>query len=102
MIQSGDKSTASTPTFLQFTKILLKCLQENLPTICSPGSIFIQDNTSTHTAKIVQDWLTEWAKENCVEVVEWLPYTRSKPYRERLAHSEGRNNAPVPGISNHA
>ena len=54
--------------------VVLDCLQENLPTICLPGSIFILDNASTHTAKIVQDWLSEWAKENGVEVLEWPPY----------------------------
>lgn len=54
---------------------VLECLQENLPTICTPGSVFVQDNASTHTAKIVQTWLTEWAAENGVELVEWPAYS---------------------------
>ena len=54
--------------------VVLDYLQENLPTICLPGSIFILDNTSTYTAKIVQDWLSKWAKENGVKVLEWPPY----------------------------
>ena len=40
---------------------VLECFQKNLLTICSPGSVFIQDNASTHTARIVQEWLVEWA-----------------------------------------
>lgn len=37
------------------TKKVLEYLQENLPTICSPSSIFIQDNAPTHIARIVQE-----------------------------------------------
>ena len=54
---------------------ILECLQENLPTICEPGSILIQDNVSTHTAKIVQEWLKEFTEENGIEVVDWPPYS---------------------------
>lgn len=50
---------------------ILACLQENLPTVCEPGSIFIQDNASTHMARIVQIWLREWASQNGIELVQW-------------------------------
>jgi transposase len=54
---------------------VLECLQEQLPTICEPGSVFIQDNAPTHTAKIVQEWLVEWAAENGVVLVDWPPFS---------------------------
>ena len=38
---------------------ILQCLQDNLPTIAEPGYLFAQDNASTHTARIVQEWLIE-------------------------------------------
>src|SRR6266566_653585 len=56
-------------------RVVLNALQENLPTICEPGSVFIQDNASTHTTHMVQDWLQEWAAENGVELVDWPPYS---------------------------
>lgn len=56
-------------------KRVLKCLQENLPTICQPGSIFMQDNASTHTAQLVQEWLCNWAQDNGIELMDWPPYS---------------------------
>lgn len=56
-------------------RVVLECLQESLPTICSPGSIFVQDNASTHTAHLVQDWLVEWAEDNGVTLVDWPPHS---------------------------
>lgn len=56
-------------------RVVLDCLQENLPTICEPGSLYAQDNAPTHKARIVQEWLQEWAQENGVELVDWLPYS---------------------------
>lgn len=38
-------------------RVVRACLEEQLPTIASPGSIFQQDNASTYTAHVVQDWL---------------------------------------------
>lgn len=55
-------------------RIVLETLQDHLPTICSPGFIFIQDNVSTHSCKLVQGWLKEWAAENGVELIDWPPY----------------------------
>ena len=55
--------------------VILDCIKENLPTICQPGSIYAQDNASTHTAHIVKDWLSNWAEENGITVVEWPPYS---------------------------
>lgn len=54
---------------------VLECLQENLPTIAEPGLIFAQDNASTHTARVVQEWLQEWAQENAIELVDWPAYS---------------------------
>ena len=56
-------------------RIILETLQEHLPTICEPSSIFIQDNAPTHSCKIVQNWLVEWAQENGVELVDWPTYS---------------------------
>jgi len=56
-------------------QVILETLQEALPTICEPGSIFVQDNAPTHTAKIVTNWLCNWAEENGVELVEWPAYS---------------------------
>jgi len=56
-------------------RVIRDCLEENLPTICEPGSIFAQDNASTHTARIVQDWIQPWAAENGVELVNWPAYS---------------------------
>lgn len=56
-------------------RVILECLQESLPTIAEPGVVFLQDNAPTHTARIVQDWLREWAQENGVELVDWPPYS---------------------------
>jgi len=56
-------------------RVVREVLEENLPTICEPGSIFAQDNASTHTARVVQDWLRPWALENGVELVDWPPYS---------------------------
>jgi transposase len=54
---------------------ILETLQAQLPGICDPGSIFIQDNASTHTAALVQDWLIPWAEEEGVELIDWPPYS---------------------------
>lgn len=56
-------------------RVIRDCLQEQLPTICEPGSIFLQDNAPTHTARIVQNWLQEWARDNDIELVDWPPYS---------------------------
>ncbi|KJZ69944.1 hypothetical protein HIM_10667 [Hirsutella minnesotensis 3608] len=56
-------------------RVVLTTLQEHLPTIVEPGIVFAQDNASTHTAAIVQDWLTEWAQENGVSLVDWPAYS---------------------------
>ncbi len=54
---------------------ILECLQDQLPTIAEPDLIFAQDNASTHTARIVQRWLREWAIENGLTIVDWPPYS---------------------------
>ncbi|KAL8357910.1 hypothetical protein RB598_002612 [Gaeumannomyces tritici] len=55
------------------SRTVLECLQENLPTVCSPGTIFMQDNAPTHQAERVQDWLQAWAAMHGVELVKWPP-----------------------------
>ncbi|KHO10598.1 Nuf2 family protein [Metarhizium robertsii ARSEF 23] len=54
---------------------ILECLQEQLPTIVEPDLIFAQDNASTHSARLVQDWLRSWAIGNGLEIVDWSPYS---------------------------
>lgn len=49
----------------------IKVLEEYLPTILEPDSIFIYDNAPTYSAQIVDEWLEEMA----IEVMEWLPYS---------------------------
>lgn len=56
-------------------RVVLDCLQQNLPRICEPGSIFIQGNAPTHTARLVQGWLRDWAREHEVALVDWPPYS---------------------------
>lgn len=56
-------------------RVIQACLEENLPTIASPGSKFIQDNAPTHTARVVQNWLRNWARDNGVELIDWPPYS---------------------------
>lgn len=54
---------------------VLETLKDELPKICDPGSIFMQDNARTHTAIIVQDWLIPWAEGEGVELIDWPPYS---------------------------
>jgi transposase len=49
----------------------LGMLKEIIPTIWEPGLIFMQDNASIHTAKIVRDWLDELG----IPVMEWPAYS---------------------------
>lgn len=84
-------------------RVILECLQDILPTICEPGSIYAQDNASTHTARVVQNWLVEWAQENGVELVKWPPSSPDlnpignlwKVLRERIC-AEYPNLADMP------
>lgn len=72
---SGSRRTCSWDRLSLSCLNILICLQENLPTISEPGSIFIQDNAPTHKAGIVQEWLLEWAQDNGIELVDWPPYS---------------------------
>jgi hypothetical protein len=54
---------------------ILSCLQEQLPTIAEPGMTFMQDDSPTHTARIVQRWLRNWLQENGLEILNWPPYS---------------------------
>lgn len=56
-------------------RVILATLREALPTICEPGSIFIQDNAPTHRATDVRIWLENFSAENGIEVVKWPPYS---------------------------
>ena len=51
--------------------VYLEILENELPTIWEPGLVFIQDNASIHTARLVKNWL----KEEGIEVLEWPPYS---------------------------
>jgi len=46
--------------------VYLEVLENQLPTLWEPGLVFMQDNTSIHTAKVI----TNWFKEKGIEVVE--------------------------------
>ncbi|VVT43788.1 uncharacterized protein SAPINGB_P000146 [Magnusiomyces paraingens] len=54
---------------------ILECLQDQPPKIAQSGSIFVQDNAPTHKARIVQNWLREWAEQNGVTLVDLPPYS---------------------------
>jgi transposase len=49
----------------------IEVLEEYLPTILDYDSIFMQDNSSIHTAYIVQDWFWEMG----IELVDHPPYS---------------------------
>jgi len=49
----------------------LEVLDDQLPTIWSPGMIFMQDNAPIHTAKVVKDWL----QSNAIPILDWPPYS---------------------------
>jgi transposase len=49
--------------------------EEILPTICEPGSIFLQDNASVHTSHVVKEFLSEFSTENGVTILDWPPYS---------------------------
>lgn len=51
--------------------VYLGILKEYLPTILREDTIFIQDNISVYTAKIVKEWLEEIA----IEVMKWPLYS---------------------------
>ena len=55
--------------------VVLATLQDALPEILEEGMFFIQDNAPVHKAHLVQEWLTNWAYENGVEVIDWPPYS---------------------------
>lgn len=46
-------------------------LQENLPRLMFPDSIFMQDNAPIHTAQLVENWL----EEEGIVVLPWPPYS---------------------------
>ena len=49
----------------------LAVLRDQIPRIWEPGLIYMQDNASIHTARIIQRWLLEMG----VEVLPWPPYS---------------------------
>ena len=51
--------------------VYLEILEDELLTIQEPGLVFMQDNASIHTARLVKNWL----KEEGIEVLEWPPYS---------------------------
>lgn len=57
------------------SRIILQTLQEALPTITEPGSIFQQDNAPVHKARLVQDWVQGFVEDNDVELMTWPPYS---------------------------
>ncbi|PHH69681.1 hypothetical protein CDD80_6567 [Ophiocordyceps camponoti-rufipedis] len=56
-------------------RVVKATLEEQLPTICEPGSIFQQDNAPVHQSALVQTWLREFALENGVQLRDWPPYS---------------------------
>jgi transposase len=49
----------------------VEVLEDQLPTIWSPGMLFMQDNASIHTAKVVKDWF----ENSGIPVLDWPPYS---------------------------
>jgi transposase len=49
----------------------LEVLDDQLPTIYSPGMTFIQNTASIHTAEIIKKWF----QDNAISVLEWPPYS---------------------------
>lgn len=43
--------------------------------ICGPGTVFLQDNAPTHTARVVQDFLSEFASAHGITILDWPPYS---------------------------
>lgn len=56
-------------------RVILTTLRSELPTILAPGSIFMQDNAPVHTARLVQNWLHDWAEENGIRLLDWPAYS---------------------------
>ena len=46
-------------------------LDQAMGAIWEPGRLFMQDNTSIHTANLIKDWL----KDHAIEVIEWPPHS---------------------------
>jgi hypothetical protein len=52
-------------------KQYIETLEEYLPTILNPNSIFMHDNASIHTAYIVRDWFCD----ESIELLDWPLYS---------------------------
>jgi transposase len=52
-------------------KSYLEVLEDQLPTCWEPGLIFMQDNASIHTAKVVKKWF----KDIGIPLLDWPPYS---------------------------
>jgi transposase len=52
-------------------KRYIEVLEEYLPTILEPDSIFMHDNTPIYNVYIVHNWL----QEEEIELIEWLLYS---------------------------
>ena len=52
-------------------KVYKEILEEELPKLMEPSIIFMQDNASIHTSKLLKEWL----KEMRFEVLEWPAYS---------------------------
>jgi hypothetical protein len=51
--------------------VYLEVLEDELPTLWELGLIFMQDDASIHTARLIKNWL----EEQGVEVLDWPPYS---------------------------
>jgi hypothetical protein len=49
----------------------IEVLEDQLPTIWSPGLVFMQDNAPIHTAGVVKEWL----ENSDIPIMEWPPYS---------------------------
>jgi len=49
----------------------INVIKEALPTIWEPGLIYMQDNASIHTARVVRQWL----EDHTIPTLEWPPYS---------------------------
>ena len=68
MVMEGDPTS---PRGGVTARKYIEVLEEYLPTILNPDSIFMQDGAGIHRAHLVRDWFVE----QDIELMDWPPYS---------------------------